>query len=158
VVPVWDAAEIIMANMNPRLTLTRIFTFDTAHSLDNYPGKCRHIHGHTYTLFVTIEGPVINENGHPYDGMIMDFSDIKNWVHEAVLKKFDHFLLLRKGSELSKIEYPEWDHVYLTSYQPSCENILMDISGKLLATIPDGIRLSRVKLHETPTAFAEVEF
>ena len=157
-VPAWDAAEINMTNMNPRLTLTRIFTFDTAHALENYPGKCRHIHGHTYTLFVTIEGPVLTENGHPYEGMIMDFSDIKKWVQEAVLIKFDHFLLLRKGSELSKIEYPEWDHIYLTSYQPSCENILMDISGKLLATIPDGIRLSRVKLHETPTAFAEVEF
>lgn len=147
-----------MINTNPRLTLTRIFTFDTAHALENYPGKCRHIHGHTYTLFVTIEGPVLNERGHPFDGMIIDFTELKKWVQESVLNKFDHYLLLRKGSELSKLEYPEWDHIYLTAYQPSCENILMDIAEKLSCTLPAGLRLRRLKLHETPTAFAELEF
>jgi len=139
------------------VTLTRIFTFDTAHALENYPGKCRHIHGHTYTLYVTVGGPIKEETGHPYDGIIIDFTDLKAWVNSAVIQQFDHYLLLRKGSALAKLSYPEWDRIYLTNYQPSCENMLLDMCTRLENSIPDGLRLVKVKLYETPNAFAEIE-
>ena len=140
------------------LSLTKTFTFDTAHALENYPGKCRHIHGHTYTLHVTVAGKLRDEKGHPFDGMIIDFTDLKKWVNDSVIRHFDHFLLLRKGSELAGMSFPEWDRIYLTEYQPSCENMLMDMAQRLLASAPDGIRIRRLKLHETPTAYAELEF
>lgn len=149
--------------MNPlktekrKVTLTKIFTFDTAHALENYPGKCRAIHGHTYTLYVTVSGEVKNEPGHPFDGMIIDFTDLKLWVNEAVIKHFDHFLLLKEGSLLSKLSYPEWDRIRLTGFQPSCENILLDICDRLQETIPAGLKLHRLRLFETPTSFSEWE-
>lgn len=140
-----------------KVQLTKIFSFDTAHALENYPGKCRHIHGHTYILHVTVSGEVKDVKGDPYDGMIIDFTDLKKWVNESVIRHFDHFLLLRKGSELAKLNYPEWDRIYLTEYQPSCENMLLDICDRLLKSTPDGLQLKKLKMHETPTAYAEIE-
>lgn len=142
---------------NSCLSLTKIFTFDTAHALENYPGKCRAIHGHTYTLYVTVIGRIRNEPGHPFDGMIIDFTDLKAWVNESVIRHFDHFLLLKEGSQLAKLNYPEWDRIYLTPYQPSCENMLLDISHRLQMTVPEGLKINRLRLFETPTSFAEWE-
>ena len=73
-----------------KITLTKLFSFDAAHVLENYPGKCKYIHGHTYHLHVTISGEIINEVDHPYNGMIIDFSEMKLWVQESVLQFFDH--------------------------------------------------------------------
>ncbi len=147
--------------MNPidkgKVSITKVFSFDTAHALENYPGKCRAIHGHTYTLHVTVSGEVRNETGHPFDGMIIDFTELKSWVNDAVIRKLDHCLLLKKGSNLSKLNYPEWDRIYLTEYQPSCENILLDICRSLHASVPEGLKIRKLRLFETPTSYADWE-
>lgn len=141
------------------ITLTKIFTFDTAHALEGYPGKCRHIHGHTYSLHVTVYGPIVDEKGHPFDGMIIDFGDLKQWVNEQVVNQFDHALVLRKGSAMAKLNYPDKEHarIILTKYQPTCENMLADIQQRLTATTPEGLLLVRLRLYETPTSYAEWE-
>ena len=36
-----------------KMRISREFTFDAAHKLVDYPGKCKRMHGHTYTLVVT---------------------------------------------------------------------------------------------------------
>lgn len=66
--------------------LSREFTFDAAHSLPGYPGKCARIHGHTYTLIVTVEGDL------DQSGMVMDFFKIKEIV-EDILAPLDHHYL-----------------------------------------------------------------
>ena len=38
------------------MRLRRDFTFDAAHKLVEYHGKCERLHGHTYRLGVTLEG------------------------------------------------------------------------------------------------------
>lgn len=38
------------------MLLKKIFTFDAAHHLTKYHGKCERPHGHTYKLVVTLEG------------------------------------------------------------------------------------------------------
>ncbi|MFH1462055.1 MAG: 6-carboxytetrahydropterin synthase QueD [bacterium] len=67
------------------MSLTKKFTFDAAHRLSNYAGKCKNLHGHTYLLEVTIKGRVNKRTG-----MVMDFEDIKKIVDKLVLKKLDH--------------------------------------------------------------------
>ena len=39
-----------------RVTVTKILTFDAAHSLPEPEGKCRNVHGHTYSPEATVEG------------------------------------------------------------------------------------------------------
>ena len=38
------------------IRLTKEFSFEMAHSLSGYDGACREIHGHSYKLFVTVQG------------------------------------------------------------------------------------------------------
>jgi 6-pyruvoyltetrahydropterin/6-carboxytetrahydropterin synthase len=137
-----------------RLTLTKLFSFDAAHVLENYPGKCKHIHGHTYNLQVTITGEVKNEMNHPFNGMIIDFSELKKWIQETVLQLFDHALLLHEDSLTANLDFPEKERIYFTTYAPTCENMLLDIVTRLKKCVPTGIQLCEVRLQETPTSFA----
>lgn len=43
------------------MKVTKEITFDSAHMLSNYEGKCSNLHGHTYKLQVTLKGDVRNE-------------------------------------------------------------------------------------------------
>ena len=137
-----------------KVTLTKIFTFDAAHVLENYPGKCKHIHGHTYHLHVAVSGDIIDEINHPYNGMIIDFTDLKRWIHDSVLNLFDHALLLHEVSTIAKLDFPNRERIYHTKYTPTCENMLLDIVERLKLSAPNNIYLVEVRLQETPTAFA----
>ncbi len=139
------------------VTLNKIFTFDMAHALEFYPGKCRHIHGHTYILHVSVQGNILDSPGAPLDGMIADFTDIKQWVKSEVIEIFDHALVLRQNSEHANMNWSEtnWSRILLTSYQPTCENIMLDIRDRLNKKIADGLELVQLRLYETPTSYAE---
>jgi 6-pyruvoyltetrahydropterin/6-carboxytetrahydropterin synthase len=137
-----------------KISLTKLFTFDAAHVLENYPGKCKHIHGHTYHLHVTVSGEVKDELNHPYNGMIIDFTDLKKWIHDSVLNLFDHALILHEVSAMAKLDFPDHERIYLTQYTPTCENMLLDITEKLKRSTPSNIYLEEIRLQETPTAFA----
>ena len=64
------------------------FHYDAAHFLPKVPDghKCGRLHGHTYILTVTVDGPVRD------DGFIVDFADVKQII-EPVIKELDHRLL-----------------------------------------------------------------
>jgi 6-pyruvoyltetrahydropterin/6-carboxytetrahydropterin synthase len=143
--------------MNPHsISITKIFTFDTAHALENYPGKCKNIHGHTYILHVTVTGHVINVPNDPYEGMIVDFGDLKNWVRTQVIEDFDHTLVLDKKGEFIKSSLIEKNSKVLgVDYVPTCENMLIDICNRLRDSMMPGLSLKRLLLYETPTSYAE---
>lgn len=69
-------------------TVQRTFTFDSAHKLPNYEGKCANMHGHTWTLTVIIG---VDELLH--HTFIMDFNTLKSIVQEHILDKLDHQVL-----------------------------------------------------------------
>ncbi len=70
--------------------LTKRFHFEAAHSLPGHLGKCARLHGHSYTLEVTLRGPVKQVPGASDDGMVMDFEDLSRLVRQAVLERLDH--------------------------------------------------------------------
>ncbi len=108
------------------MLLTKIFTFDAAHFLTHYHGKCEAVHGHTYRLEITVEGPV------GQDGLVMDFAELKALVKEKVLSKLDH-------SHLN-------DHFE----NPSAELVAVWVWDQVFEGLPAGVRLAQVKLFETP--------
>jgi 6-pyruvoyltetrahydropterin/6-carboxytetrahydropterin synthase len=63
----------------------RLFDFEAAHELPNHPGKCRHLHGHSYRLGVTVDRPI-----DPVSGLAIDFSDLKAVVQREVVDVLDH--------------------------------------------------------------------
>ena len=113
-----------------RVLITKVFGFDAAHQLPWHPGKCRNLHGHTYRLDVTVQGP-INE-----DGVVTDFSDIGAAVKKAVIEKYDHQFLN--------------DHFD----NPTAE--LLAVSFFKLLEV-EGLEVNKLTLWETPTCSATVE-
>lgn len=55
-----------------------------AHSLKlDYPSKCQNLHGHNWIVTVYCKSPVLNQNG-----MVMDFTHIKEEIHDKLDHKF----------------------------------------------------------------------
>lgn len=139
-----------------RIRITKQFTFETAHALLNYDGLCRNIHGHSYTLFVTLCGEPEPDPGHSDCGMVMDFGKLKQIVREAIVDPLDHALLLNKNASSEEISVLEkFNKLYLLPYQPTCENLLADIAARLGSRLPERVTLHSLKLCETATSYAE---
>jgi 6-pyruvoyltetrahydropterin/6-carboxytetrahydropterin synthase len=111
-------------------TVTRIFTFDSAHFLPGYEGKCADMHGHTYHLHVTVQGPIVLETG-----MIIDFGSLKSLVGMAVLDVADHKIL---------------NYAFPDTY-PTAELLAQLFLERLRKWDK---RVVSVALYETPTCFA----
>ncbi|MDB3868780.1 6-carboxytetrahydropterin synthase [Candidatus Marinimicrobia bacterium] len=95
------------------------------------------IHGHNYTLDITISGPIDHESG-----FIVNLFDLNKIVKYYVLDIMDH----------SQIEL---DIPWFKSNQPSTENMVVFIWDQIVTKIPDPTKLFSIKLRETPTIFTE---
>ena len=71
-------------------------SFDSAHFLKGYDGKCRNLHGHRWRVVVEIAADQLKDEGQTR-GMLVDFSDLKNAL-EDICDDFDHSLIYEKGS------------------------------------------------------------
>ncbi|MBM4014523.1 MAG: 6-carboxytetrahydropterin synthase QueD [Planctomycetes bacterium] len=110
------------------MLVTKEFTFDSAHNLPNYHGKCERLHGHTYRLQVTIAAPIDAATG-----MALDFAILGDIVEREVVQVLDHRYL----NELIPIS--------------SAENVALWIWTKLDGKLPRA-KLHEIKLWETPTS------
>lgn len=59
-------------------------TFDAAHHLRGYEGKCSRLHGHTWTVALDVQGETLDEMG-----MLVDFK-VLNQLLKETLKPLDH--------------------------------------------------------------------
>ncbi|RBP96454.1 6-pyruvoyltetrahydropterin/6-carboxytetrahydropterin synthase [Cytobacillus firmus] len=122
-----------------RVLVSKEFTFDSAHHLHCYEGKCKNLHGHTYKVVFGLSGFVDDR------GLMIDFGDIKEiWKNEIEI-----FL----------------DHKYLNETLPpmntTAENMVVWIYEKMADSLQNrkeqyiGARVEFVRLFETPTSYAE---
>ena len=65
-------------------------SFDAAHFLTNYEGKCKNIHGHRWRV-------VLNITGENQNGMVVDFNVIKKELKE-LCDYFDHTFIVEENS------------------------------------------------------------
>ena len=139
------------------IRLTKEFSFEAAHALGGYDGPCREIHGHSYRLFVTIKGTPSRDEQNPKQGMVMDFGVLKKIVHEEIISRFDHALVLRSTAdkELLKLLTAQFDNLIEVDYQPTCENMLDDFARRIIGRLPEGVALHSLRLHETASSYAE---
>ena len=129
------------------LSITKEFRFDAAHKLERQDlspeenralyGKCASFHGHTYTLQITVSGPL------DASGMILNFTELKRLVKAQVVDRYDH-------ANLNELEE------YLT-IPATAENMALHIY-KILSNAPafDGLSLKEVRVYETPDSWATV--
>ncbi len=139
------------------LRITKAFTFEMAHQLLNYEGQCRNIHGHSYTLYVTIGGEALCNPLDPGDGMVMDFSELKKIVNKEIVHPYDHALVLNYLTPADHILQLQsvTEKIILTPFQPTCENLTVYFAGVLSDCLPAHVRLLKLKLYETSTSYCE---
>lgn len=139
-----------------RIRITKRFTFEMAHALHGHDGACANIHGHSYILEVVLFGTPRQEPGHPKDGMVLDFADLKAIVKREVLDRYDHALLVsdRDAAHVPLTNGP-LGAVRVVPWQPSCENMVLDIVARLQPCLPSDVELVGVRLWETATSHAE---
>jgi 6-pyruvoyltetrahydropterin/6-carboxytetrahydropterin synthase len=108
--------------------LFKDFSFEAAHRLPNVPEghKCARLHGHSFQVRITVDGPVGSDSG-----WVMDFADLKG-VAKPVVDSLDHRYL----NEIEGLE------------NPTSEVVAVWLWRKLKAGLPS---LASVEVRETCT-------
>jgi len=132
-------------------SITKRFTFEASHRLPNHDGKCSRNHGHSYKLFITVDGEVLQDETHPKDGMIMDFGDLSAIVDREVVSKWDHHFLA-KGDE-PELEWLDEVSIQRIGVRTTAENM----AGLIFETLEnEGVPVWQVRLYETESSYATV--
>jgi 6-pyruvoyltetrahydropterin/6-carboxytetrahydropterin synthase len=144
------------------LTITRKLEFDAGHRIPDHKSQCRNLHGHRYTLEITLLGAVIDVEGSSDNGMIMDFSDIKTLAKQHLVDIWDHaFLVYEKDHKVRDFlaSIPGHKTVVIDCI-PTVENLAQTAFNILNVAYTDrygtGLRLQKLVLHETPNCWAEI--
>ena len=129
-------------------------SFDSAHFLAGYEGKCANIHGHRWTVEVTVSGPLWEEGQER--GMLLDFGTLKKAVRNAA-DRFDHALICECGSLRPKtLEALREENFRLIEvpFRPTAENFARRFAEDLAA---EGLPVRSVTVWETPDNCAVYE-
>ena len=141
-----------------KIRVTKVFNFEIAHALQGYDGLCSNIHGHSYELSVTIKGSPEENTASPKLGMVMDFSVLKKIINDSIISKFDHTLVVKKGSlniEDLKSKNAMFNRFIEFDFQPTSENLLIYFADEIRKILPKSLMLFSLKLRETNSSFAE---
>jgi len=143
------------------MLITRRLEFDAGHRIPNHNSQCKHLHGHRYAIEITLSGDVITGGGLSEQGMVMDFSDVKNIAKTILVDAWDHAFLVYRGDTavcdfLSGL--PGHKTVIL-DVVPTAENLAQTafdiLSTAYRDTYGNHLRLERVRLYETPNNWAD---
>ncbi len=120
------------------ITVVKEFSFEAAHFLPDHQGDCRYLHGHHYRLQVGFSGDIDKQTS-----MVIDFGTVKEMVRD-ILDELDHTCL----NEVKYCNFPR--------KQPTAENMVVWIANMIVYRIgATDIKLTFVRLYETPTSYAE---
>lgn len=143
------------------MLITRRLEFDAGHRIPDHRSQCRHLHGHRYAIEITLSGSVLDAAGNPENGMVMDFSRIKELARQHVVDAWDHAFLAYRGDAavvplLAAI--PEHKTVLLDAV-PTAENLARiafeTLEPAYRASYGNQLRLERVRIYETPNCWAD---
>lgn len=137
------------------LTVTKRFEFCYGHYLPSYSGKCRNMHGHNSVVEVEIaKSP---PGSAVYNGMIMDFSDIKG-IAGGIIDELDHRCL---NEHEQFIQFCQSNSIQFLSKEsgwnqptviPTAEIICQYLVYRIRQEIPGLVRL---RVTETSDSWAE---
>ena len=133
------------------MRVVKELTFDAAHMLSNYKGKCNNLHGHTYKVRIELVTPVAND-------MVIDFNEIKSFFND----RFDHAIVLAGDGARDRAENALYDwvttwhkkyYVMPKDMRPTAENMALIVATYFKETYnTDHVG---IQIWETPTSYAE---
>lgn len=135
-------------------TVSKEIDFEAAHRLvQGYPGNCRHVHGHSWKVTLTmvlLENSDLNQYGFVRD--YADFKQVKNWI----MNKWDHATLVSKDDKklLRFLKTNEQRH-FVFDNNPTSESIVMKLYEIASTMLDDGrTEVVEVRVKETCTSEA----
>lgn len=118
--------------------VTREASLSAAHLLRNYNGECGQLHGHNWTVQVTVSAQKLDDLG-----MVIDFKLLNKHI-KAVIDSLDHKFI----NDLTPFD----------KINPTSENLAAYFYQQLGRLINDDrVKVSQVKVWETEKSFATVE-
>jgi 6-pyruvoyltetrahydropterin/6-carboxytetrahydropterin synthase len=135
--------------------LTAEHSFDSAHFLSHYEGKCSNIHGHRWRVVVEIQSETLIQEGN-FEGMVMDFSDIKKDI-KALVDELDHALIIQKDSlrDVTKqCLLEDGFKIIEVDFRPTAEHLAAYFYQQMENK---GYDMKRVTVYETPNNSAIYE-
>lgn len=130
------------------------FTFEAAHRLQNHEGQCYNLHGHSYRVFVDIEGIEVQTEG-AAKGMLFDFGVLSEWWR-PIEASLDHKTILEAGDPLID-RLTDYVVMFVVDWTPTAENIAEWIRANLWQWLHEtvGNFVVRVRVYETAKSWAE---
>jgi len=143
------------------MRITRRLEFDAGHRIPDHASQCRHLHGHRYALEITLSGELIETEGSPARGMLIDFGDVKAIAKQHIVDIWDHAFLAYRGDTavVDFLQSMPGHKTVLLDVIPTAENLAAE-AFRILEPLYTGIyrdqlRLERVRLYETPNCWAD---
>lgn len=119
----------------PVYEVTTEVSFDAAHFLRDYPGRCARLHGHSYRLQAVASGERLSDQG-----ILFDLSSFRDICRQAVAA-LDH----RNINEVSPFD----------RLNPTAENLAAYLFHVLKPRLEEGgLRLVKTTVWESPTSGA----
>ena len=125
-------------------------SFDSAHFLARYNGKCRNIHGHRWRVVIEIAGENLD------DGMVVDFTDIKAAL-KALTDNLDHSLVMEKDTlkpQTYECLVDEGFRIMIMDFRPTAENFAKYFFDEIKNK---GFKIRAAEVYETPNNCARYE-
>lgn len=123
-------------------------SFDAAHFLTDYHGKCENLHGHRWRVVAYLEVPDVQKEGTCKD-MVVDFADFKSALRELT-EELDHTFIVEDGSlkqQTLDCLRDEGFTLSLLPFRTTAENLAAYFFGRLEA---EGLPVSQVDVYESP--------
>lgn len=121
-----------------KIVIGKRMVFEAAHYLPAHKGKCKNLHGHSFTVEVNIS----TTPDQLQDGMVMDYADLKILMQERIIDKYDHQYL---------------NDIYDCPAYPTSELLGMSIFNDLKNALPIHIKLESILLKETENSFCLIK-
>lgn len=123
-------------------------SFDSAHFLTDYYGKCENLHGHRWRVVVHLEVDELQEEGTMRD-MVLDFGVFKRAVRDLA-EELDHTFLVEEGSlagsTLAALGAEGFSPTVLP-FRTTAENLARYFYERLAT---EGLPIAQVDMYETP--------
>ncbi|KGM97830.1 6-pyruvoyl tetrahydropterin synthase [Clostridium novyi A str. 4552] len=135
--------------------LKTVESFDSAHFLAGYDGKCSNIHGHRWKVEIEIQSETLKSNG-ALKGMIVDFGDLKKDL-KSIVDFYDHCLIIENNSmRLGTLNTLKNDgfKIIEVNFRPTAENLAYHFFNLMEQK---GYDVRKSTVYETPNNCATFE-
>ncbi|GJQ31367.1 MAG: 6-carboxy-5,6,7,8-tetrahydropterin synthase [Ignavibacteriaceae bacterium] len=131
------------------MKISKSFHWEMGHRLPYHPGKCVNLHGHSYRLFLEVEGE-IDENG-----LVIDFYDLKKVVN-PIIEELDHaFMVSSLDPKLNDLLEGFSTKRVDVDFHSTVENITKYLLDRIADNVlPANITAVTATVYETQDAYA----